>query len=250
MAILLNDEGLYDRSLLYATDFNNKVLDNETGEGQDVDFGTRPVIEFLPILVEPLDETNNCDDTIPSAACAGDIVFAEFHEIGFTDKVFIEFNGVLKDQGTIANGGEARLAHFTFGAPGGTDVYAMADGVVSAVEMNPGVSDFEVRIAPDSGSSYLLVYDHFFPSSQLAVGDLITAGDIIGATNPLSKFEADVTLDHSTAICPTDFFDPAVASQLEEKISQLMQQWETFKEDDNIYDEAAMYKTGCLNETD
>jgi hypothetical protein len=213
------------------------------------DFGTRPLIKHLPILVEPLDPDNHCDGARPSIACAGDVVFDVFHEIGFTEKVFIEFNGVLEDQGTIAQGGEVRLAHFTFGVPGGTDVYAMADGIVSAVEMNQGVSDFEARIAPDSTSGYQLVYDHFFPSSGLAMGDQVTAGDIIGTTNPLSKFEADVTLDHSTGLCPTDFFDPAVASQLKAKITLLMQEWETFKGDPNIYDEASMHNIGCVTPT-
>lgn len=203
------------------------------------DYGTRPVIKNLHIFVDTYDSMTGS---------AGDVVFSNQYEFDTVDtqKAFMEFNGLLIDDGTRATGG-GRLPHFTFVVPPATPIYSMSDGVVIAVEQNSNGVDYEVRIAPDNTSRYLLVYDHL---DQVTVsdGDTVVAGDQIAQSTTM-KVEADVTLDNSTSLCPVDFFDPSVATQLEGKLTQLMQDWEQYKNDDTLYDEASMYKTACVTQT-
>jgi hypothetical protein len=202
-----------------------------------LDYGTRPVVKNLHIAVDTYDE---------NTGYAGDMYFSSQYEFDtvHTQKAFMEFNGLLIDDGTGLAGG--RLPHFTFVVPAGTAIYSMSDGIVMAVEQNPNVSDFEVRIAPDDTSRYLLVYDHL-DQVTVSAGDTVVAGEQIAQATTM-KVEADVTLDHSVSLCPVDFFDPSVATQLEDKLTQLMLDWETFKKDDTLYDEASMYKPGCVTQ--
>ena len=44
-------------------------------------------------------------------------------------------------------------------------------------------------------------------------------------------------------------FDTALEKEFREKIAQHMMDWETFKGEANLYDEAAMFVPGCLFET-
>ncbi len=216
---------------------NNSTGNTGTGNGP-TDPGTPPLIKNLHISVA---------DYNPSTGMAGDVEFSNYYWFSNdTRKVFMEFNGLLIDDGTGPAGG--RLPHFTFVVPPATNVYAMADGIVTAVELNPGVSDYEIRIAPDSTSNYLIVYDHVVATTVL-VGQTVSAGEKIAETT-LMKVEADVTLNHSTGLCPVDFFDPAGAVALEAKISKLMSDWEAYMGDTTLYDEAAMYKVGCVTQTD
>ncbi len=206
-----------------------------------VDYGTRPVIKNLHIAVDTYD---------PNTGDAGDMHFSSQYEFDtvHTQKAFMEFNGLLIDDGTGLAGGS--LPHFTFVVPAGTAIYSMSDGIVMAVEPQYDAAvivDYEVRIAPDNTSSYLLVYDHL-DQVTVSAGDTVVAGEQIAQATTM-KVEADVTLDHSVSLCPVDFFDPSVATQLEDKLTQLMLDWETFKSDDTLYDEASMYKPGCVTQT-
>lgn len=195
---------------------------------------TPPVVKNLPVAIAAYES---------ATGKAGDVDFT-FAELGSTGKIFLEFNGLLVDSETGPQG--VRLPHLTFNLPAGTAVYSMTDGTIDVIEQNANSPDLEVRVVPAGAPAYLLTYDHLM-NVTLQVGGTVSAGQKIGEAAS-NKVEADVA-KNNVAYCPNDFFDPAVQSSLEQTIRQLMTDWETFKGNTAIYDEAAMYTIGCSSAT-
>lgn len=204
------------------------------GERSDV----RPVLVDLPFRLEPRDAQDR----------AGDL---DFHDEVSQGKVLLEFGGRLIDQGTGPAG--VILPHLTVRLGPTATVRAAAPGVVVAVERNTDSSvadDFEVRIAAAEGSRWELGYDHV-ASPQVAAGDVVEAGAALGTGISAKKFELDVydTGDGNRRYCPNLFFAPARAAVLEAQLTRLFAEWEAYKGDPSIYDEAAMFRPGCAVES-
>lgn len=195
-----------------------------------------PILKSLPVGIAPFD---------PATNKAGSIDFS-YPELGSTSKIFLEFNGLLIDFGTGPEG--VYLAHFTFNLPRGTDLLSMTDGTVSVVELNSNHPDSEIRISPSNAPSYRLTYDHV-SGVTVSVGDSVVAGQILGQSSD-TKFEADVSLvRNNTAYCPVDFFDSSLAAAMTNTLATLISDWEDYKSDSGIYNEASMYRTACRTET-
>ncbi len=204
------------------------------GGGGGSPSGPPPVIDSLPIHISSYNS---------GTGLAGDVDFTH-SELGSTDKIVLEFNGILIDGGTPPGG--IRLPHFTFNLPSGVDVFAMGAGTVTYVALNNNHPDYEVRIRSAENSNYTYTYDHLL-NPTVIVGDVVNGGDKIGETSN-TKFEADIA-SGNTAYCPTDLFDEAVASTLESKLTTLFSDWETYKVDTTIYDESTQHNIGCATET-
>jgi hypothetical protein len=201
--------------------------------GKDVE----PVLQALPFTVAPVDLVT---------LRAGDLDFTQ--EIS-EDKVLLEFAGLLIDGGTGPEG--VILPHLTVRLAADVQIRAAADGVVEAAEVNtdsdvPG--DFELRIAAVAGSRWIVSYDHV-SEPTVADGDAVSAGDVLGYGIWEKKFEVDV-MDKSTdeRWCQSRFYDPAVKADLEGRLTTLFAEWEAYKGDPDIYDEAAMFAPGCATE--
>lgn len=219
-------------------DDGNDDVDDDTANddtSDDDNAAALPVIGSLPVNIDTYD---------PATQTAGDVDFT-FSELGSTEKIFLEFNGLLIDGGTGPEG--TRLPHYTFNLPEGTAVYAMGDGTVQNVSENTNHPDMEITVTADGTSNYFYTYDHVL-GVLVDEGESVTAGQQIGEASE-TKFEADISLNFDTAYCPNDFFDSSLAATLEGKLTQLMSDWESFKEDTSIYDEEAMYQPGCYSET-
>lgn len=209
--------------------------DSDDDDAENDDSSNMPVISSLPVVVETYD---------PVTQKAGDVDFT-FSELGSTEKVFLEFNGLLIDGGTGPEG--TRLPHYIFNLPQGTPVYAMGAGTVQNINDNTNHPDQEIIVAADGTTNYFYTYDHV-ENVTVSEGESVAAGQQIGEAAQ-TKFEADINLNSNTAYCPNDFFDSSAASTLEGKLTQLMADWEEFKGDDSIYDEEGMYQPGCYDES-
>lgn len=84
-------------------------------------------------------------------------------------------------------------------------VRACTAGSVSAVELNLGQGDFEVRIAH---GAWLLIYDHVLNVS-VAVGDAVVAGDALGEAGNWSptgrRVELQLNDPSEVSRCPLEF---------------------------------------------
>jgi len=79
---------------------------------------------------------------------------------------------------------------------------------------------------------------------------MVNAGDLIG--NPgswapgVGRIEIQVNdANEDLAHCPFTFFNPATAASYKSKITTLMSEWEAFKGDNTIYDQAVFVEAGC-----
>ena len=79
----------------------------------------------------------------------------------------------------------------------------------------------------------------------VSVDDSVVAGQILGQSSD-TKFEADVSpVRNNTAYCPVDFFDSSLAAAMTNILATLISDWEDYKSDSGIYNEASMYRTAC-----
>lgn len=76
----------------------------------------------------------------------------------------------------------------------------------------------------------------------------MSAGETLGASVSTNKLEWDLTLGDSH-YCPALFFLEAAQDDLEGRITTLMAAVESFRGDDELYDEEVMALPGCLAES-
>lgn len=194
-----------------------------------------PVLVQLPFALAPYEA---------GTQRAGDLDFLQ--EVS-EDKVLLEFAGLLIDGGTGPEG--KILPHLTVRLLDEVIVRAAGDGVVDAVELNTDSDvpeDYEIRIRPAEGSGWIMGYDHV-GAPTVSPGDGVMAGDALGHGIVAKKFEFDITDRQDVRWCQNRFFaDPSV---VEAELSALMADWEAYKGDPGIYDEAAMFAPGCAVET-
>lgn len=160
------------------------------------------------------------------------------------DKVFIEFLGTVD--------GDKVLPTFEYILDEDANVYSPIDGVVNSIEYQEGSEDYEIHINPTSDPYQMTAgLDHVL-NVVVSEGQTVTAGDIIGNPGTYSldgygRVEIEIYGDNYMH-CPFEFFDSTLQAEYEQKVTQLMQDWETFKSDTSLYDQATMadYAAGCL----
>ncbi len=181
------------------------------------------------------------DEYDPETGRAGAFIFH-----GGLQKVFYEFL-------SLTDAGDKVLPTFEYIVADDANVYSPIDGKVTYVEYQDDSQDYEVHINPLIGDNQMTAgLDHVL-NIQVEVGDTVTAGDVIGNPGTHSwdgygRVEIEIFGDNYMH-CPFEFFDPSTTDEYQQKVSQLMSDWETFRYDDTIYDQAAMtdYASGCLD---
>ena len=115
------------------------------------------------------------------------------------------------------------------------------------------MDDYEIGVQSLNDTNYEVGYDHLV-DVQVEMGEIITPGDTLGYPRPL--FEGlgffEIMINHhesGLSYCPFYVFNPDKIKEYEEKITRLIQDWETFKKDTTIYDESAFAYPGCLIES-
>ena len=169
---------------------------------------------------------------------AGDFVFDANEE-----KVFLEFNAVVDSPE-----GPKLLPTFEYIVAEDATIYSPVNGEVVRFVFQDDTQDYEISISKNGNAVYTVTIDHI-TNIVVAKGDKVAPGDVLG--NPgtrgggLGRTELMITNDGNKAYCPFVYFDETLRGQFEEDVVQLMSDWETFKGDDTIYDEAGMEAPGC-----
>ncbi len=194
--------------------------------------GSAPVLENLIVAFAPYD---------PTTGRAGAFVFDRQE-----DKVFLEFNAVVGGPT-----GPKTLPTFEYRVDPQADVYAPIEGTVVRFVYQPDTADYEIGFAQKGSACETVSIDHV-KAPTVGQGDAVTAGKVVGKPGSwsasLGRVELMVTIGR-VAYCPFSYFDPARKSVYQQKVRRLMADWETFKGDPTIYDEAAMVLPGCLGLT-
>jgi len=85
------------------------------------------------------------------------------------------------------------------------------------------------------------------------MNESVTAGSVLGDPGEwdadLGRFQfMIVNTTNRFSHCPFSLFDPATVDAVAEQVSRLMADWEAFKNDPAVYDEAAQARAGCAAE--
>jgi hypothetical protein len=196
-----------------------------------IDPGPAPVLKNLLVTFGPWDPVTNL---------AGDFVFEAAES-----KVFLEF-GVM----VPTPEGPKVLPTFEYRLSPDATVQSPIDGTVDRLDFQADTNDYEIHLTSSPTSPFVVVVDHV---TELAVveGQVVTAGQPLGKPGPfgptLGRTELQVfNFVEGLNICPFELFAPALAPTFQAQVTNLMADWEAFKADATIYDEAAMVSPGCL----
>ena len=177
----------------------------------------------------------------PETNFAGDFYFVP-EQI----KLFSEFGAeVLAHDGSLK-----RLPHFTYYARLDAPVLAASALEVYEILFQENGADYEVFTRSVNNPFYEVLYDHLV-DLQVTKGEHVSAGDTLGYPRAITpaygffEFMINNTKTHYS-YCPFCCFNPVTRSTYEQQVIELMQDWETFKMDTSIYDEAAHVSPGCL----
>lgn len=177
---------------------------------------------------------------------AGDFIF----DVAL-DKVFGDFGWEVSGPG-----GPKILPTWDFLVTLDTPVYAPTGGEVVMFTYQASTNDYEILLRPVFNSVWLINYDHLrnVPAG-IVEGAQITAGQYIGTPGPWFSngiVELMITRDlgaGAVGYCPYDFMTPSLKTTFTSNVNTIMSEWETFKSDTGIYNEAGHIKPGCLYNT-
>lgn len=189
------------------------------------------VISGLGVTMAPYD---------PDTRKAGDFVFNSAR-----DKVFLEF-------GALVNAGAKELPTFEYLIDPEADVMAITDGEIVRMVYQEDTQDYEIGARSTTHVDFYVSYDHI-TSPTVGMGDILAAGQVLGKAGNWSteygRFEIMINNDATgMSYCPFIYFDSDLQSEYEQKVSRLMADWENFKSDSSIYDEASQVYPGCRYE--
>jgi len=188
----------------------------------------------------------NIDRYNPSTGRAGDIVFDSRDEKPFWEfgkNVLMDQSGVLKDN-----------CAFEFHVAMDAVLHYAADGTVIFMEYQAENADYEIGVQSPDGR-FIADYDHV-RNPTVQIGSTVVAGQVLGTPGPWgdkfgrTEFQINATTDGVVlSYPPWKYFEPGLLQQYEDKVSNLMNDWEAFKKDSSIYNQAAMLYPGCTSET-
>ena len=166
----------------------------------------------------------------------------KFH--GGLEYVFLEFGHVTD--------GDKILPTFEYIVDSSANVYAPMDGVINTFVYQEDSSDYQITMNVDDNPSQVTVgLDHVL-NPRVSLGQSVSAGDVIGNPGTHSwdgygRVELEIYGDNYMH-CPFEYFDANLNNEYQQKVWDLMDDWEDFRGMYNLYDQAAMqnYAAGCL----
>ncbi len=193
----------------------------------------------------------NLDFYNPSTKKAGDILFVQGIGDHLGNKIFSEFADEI-----VGSDGLKILPHPTYFLPLGTKLISPVDGVINTIKYQERDDDYEIGIIPDRFSKWTIGFDHII-NLEVQEGDKVNAGDVVGevaqSNSPdlpieLGWTELQIGEREAPAICPFLLLNKSVKADIEEKITQLAEDWEKFIGKD-VYSQEKWISPGCLAET-
>ncbi len=195
------------------------------------------VIENLGVRFGPWDRDTNR---------SGDFLFLDIANV---TKIVGEFGQAVLDP----NWNIKYLPTMDFIIDENAPIFAIAEGQVERVHYQEGSEDYEIGIRSLNDPDYDVGYDHLV-NIQVDSGQTVVPGDTIGYPRPLfcglGSFEIMVSSwETKLSYCPFCCFNPDKIEEYQNKLLQLIEDWETFKGDTTLYDESAFVLPGCLMES-
>jgi hypothetical protein len=177
---------------------------------------------------------------------AGDFDFSSASQ--FT-KIFGEFGSQTKDP----TGQIKELPTMDFIIRTEAFVFAIAEGEVTRLVFQEETDDYEFSIQSLNDPSYTVVYDHVV-NLKIQTGDRIQAGDTLGNPRPWTSEVGGLEImvnnqDTKLSYCPLSFMNEEILNYSVQNITQLIKDWEEFKEDTTIYDQEDHVIPGCRYES-
>jgi hypothetical protein len=176
---------------------------------------------------------------------AGAFVFRPNYE-----KVFLEFGkDVISDhQGNLKDN-----PAFEYLIALDANVISPVNATVTNMIFQESSQDYELHLAPIDINDMWISIDHV-KNPTVVVDEVVTAGHVLG--NPgtwdsyVGRVEIQIILTmEGESVCPFLYFDPDTRALYESKVSQLIEDWETYKADSQIYSEENFPITGCRTAT-
>jgi hypothetical protein len=176
----------------------------------------------------------------PSTNRAGDFLFKAGEE-----RVFVEFGARVTD----ATGVVRDFPAFECRVLKNALVRTVASGRVVQLDLREDTQDYRITVRSTADPQWDVFYGHI-RNPAVALNDTIPAGTVLG--NPgdwdenLGRFQfMIINTTNRFSHCPFSLFDPATVDAVKTKVAQLMSDWEAFKGDPAVYDEAAQAIPGC-----
>ncbi|MBN2202082.1 peptidoglycan DD-metalloendopeptidase family protein, partial [bacterium] len=179
----------------------------------------------------------------PSTHRAGDFLFK-----AGGDRVFVEFGARVTD----ANGVVREFPAFEFRVLKNTSVRTVASGRVVQLDFREDTQDYGITVRSEADPQWDVLYGHL-RNPRVTLNASVSAGSVLGDPG---EWDADLGRFHFMIVhttnrfshCPFSLFDPATVDAVTEQVSRLMADWEAFKDDPAVYDEAAQASPGCAAE--
>jgi len=233
---------VYTRNVSNNSDDHAKSANNVAKSTSDHQKPDVPTIKNLPINIAKYD---------PTTGMAGDMKFIKWDtKSGGLDAIFSEYGR----KAAANNGaGAGRMSpQPTFIAPQGTKVHSIVDGTVYDVpKLYSG--DYSIMVQ-GKDQSVIFETEHVI-NPLVKKGDAVKAGQVIAEVsdydshnlNGLGLVEMGVLLPGNPPkhACTFDYLDDSVKDDITSKLTQLMNDWESYMNDKNIYDQASMPIPGC-----
>ncbi|MFA6042205.1 MAG: M23 family metallopeptidase [Patescibacteria group bacterium] len=190
------------------------------------------LIKHLGLNVGPYDSATKM---------AGDIKFIK-SKLGGTDRPLSEFGYIIPGANTSTRMDKPNPQP-TFSAPLGTKVHAIVDGEVVRIETLYS-NDFSIMLASSRESEWIYELEHVI-KPVVKVGDHVKAGDIIAEVSThdsqhypgIGLVEIGILRGGNPPqhVCPFQYLDPTVKVDLQQRIKNLQDAWETYRGNKSIY---------------
>jgi len=207
------------------------ALSCSNGGGSGGGESSDPVLKNLGVTFAAYDS---------GSGLAGDFNFPKTAAI--TSNVITVFGSVLS--GTQLN------PTFEYLVDEDSDIYSLVDGTVEGVGYSEEHEDYTVAIIPTSATGWVIYHDHVTSVAVIA-DETVTAGQTIGKPGnwhgDLGRTEIQAYKNSDgLSYCPFTIFDTDTSAEYQNKVTDLMNEWETYMSDTTIYDQGAMTHPGCL----
>ena len=133
------------------------------------------------------------------------------------------------------------------------DVVSPVNATVFRLIEQVDTQDYEIHLVPVDINDVWLSIDHV-KNPVVLENDQVTAGQVLGKPGTWDSYAGRVEIQiiltqEGKSVCPFLFFDPATRAEHENKVNQLIDDWETYKGNSEIYSEEEFPFTGCRNAT-
>lgn len=166
------------------------------------------------------------------------------------DKVFLEFGrNVISDHlGNLKDN-----PAFEYLVDIDADIVSPVNAVVFNLIHQEDTDDYEIHLVPVDVNGVWLNIDHIkYPT--VGINEQVTVGQVLGKPgtwdDEVGRVELQLILSsEGESVCPFLYFNPDTKALYESMVTQLINDWETFQSDSELYQEENFVFPGCSDFT-